>query len=265
MLMSFLEPGAGMEGGSDLRWHRRADERDHGGGPRGVYQQGDRATVALETLMTSRTQEVNAAGKAVEPTTARPGTVAVETVQAKADAESTIKAVAEDTDFKANLAKSCASKQKEWDERQKLRAQELEAVSETIKRLNGDDALVLFKKTLPSAASLIQAAATAKTQMCRAKALITNAMSSDKAHLVNRHLMLMFLSSGAHGFEKVVGLVDGMVSVSEGEHAKDDTQDVWCIAELDKAKDEAQVTAVDLEDTRGATDEMQVSIAATRL
>merc|ERR1719498_1794959 len=122
--------------------------------------------------MTSKTAEIEAAGKAIETKTARSGAVAVETVQAKADLESTTKAVAEDTDFKANLKKNCATKQKEWDERCKLRAQEIEAISDTIEMLNSDDALELFKKTLPSAAaaSFIQTAATTRSQMRRATA-----------------------------------------------------------------------------------------------
>merc|ERR550514_2383032 len=104
------------------------------------------AKSAYETLMTSKTEEIGAAGKAIESKTARSGTVAVETVQAKAELESTTKAVAEDTAFKANLAKSCATQQKEWDERCKLRSQEVAAISDTIELLNSDDALELFKK-----------------------------------------------------------------------------------------------------------------------
>merc|ERR1719377_318516 len=120
---------------------------------------------AFETLMTSKTSEIDAAGKAVETKTARSGTVAVETVQAKADLESTQDTLAEDIDFKANLAKTCATKQKEWDERCKLRAQEIEAISETVEMLNSDDALELFKKTLPSASAFIQTGMGTRTQV----------------------------------------------------------------------------------------------------
>merc|ERR1719482_2488404 len=206
------------------------------------------AKSAYETLMTSKTAEIEAAGKAVETKTARSGEVAVATVQAKADLESTTKAVAEDTDFKANLAKNCATKQKEWDERCKLRAQEIEAISDTIEMLNSDDALELFKKAIPSAAasSFIQTAATTRSQTRRVQALIKNAMSSDKAHTANRHFMLMSLKSGVHGFEKVVGMVDGMVGVLEEEQAQDDKTDVWCLGELDKAKEEAQDDKTDV-------------------
>merc|ERR1719387_310006 len=190
--------------------------------------------------MTDKTKEIESAGKAIEAKTARSGEVAVETVQAKADLESTSKAVAEDIDFKANLAKNCATKQKEWDERCKLRAEEIEAISDTIEMLNSDDALELFKKTLPSAAAasaFIQTSATTRSQMRRASALIRSAMKSDQAHAAQRQVMLMALRSGVHGFEKVVGMVDGMVGVLEEEQAKDDKTDVWCLAELDKAKE----------------------------
>merc|ERR1719453_1380460 len=154
------------------------------------------AKSAYETLMTSKDAEIAAAGKAVEEKTARSGTVAVETVQAKADLESTTKAVAEDTDFKANLAKNCATKQKEWDERCKLRAEEIKAISETIDLLNSDDALELFKKAVPSAAaSFIQTSATTGAQMRRASELIQKAVASDKAQSSNRHLILATLHS----------------------------------------------------------------------
>merc|ERR1719456_1388880 len=131
--------------------------------------------------MTSKTAEIAAAGKAIETKTARSGEVAVETVQAKADLESTTKAVAEDTEFKANLKKNCAVKQKEWDERCKLRAEEITAISETIDLLNSDDALELFKKTVPAAAaSFIQTSATTRSRSRRASSMIRRAMSTDK-------------------------------------------------------------------------------------
>merc|ERR1719299_285003 len=61
----------------------------------------------------------------------------------------------EDTKFLQDLDKNCAAKTKEWDERCKTRQEELLALAETIKILNDDDAMELFKKTLPSP-SLLQ-------------------------------------------------------------------------------------------------------------
>merc|ERR1719230_1284502 len=219
---------------------------------------------SFETLMTSKTSEIGAAGKAIETKTARVGQVAVEIVQNQADLQSTEKAVAENVEFKANLAKTCATKQKEWDERQKLRSEEIEAISDTIKMLNSDDALELFKKTLPSAASaFIQTASGTRMQTRRARALIESAMSSDTGHSVNRHLMLMALKSGVHGFEKVVGMVDGMVGVLEEEQVKDDKTDVWCLGELDKAKDDIKATEVAITELEAAVDQQRDAISTT--
>merc|ERR1719231_1074735 len=263
ILMSYLETGSGMEGGSDqiigiveqMKETYAADLAE-------TEAKETEAKTTYETLMTSKKAEIEAAGKAIESKTARSGTVAVETVQAKADLEKTQKAVEEDTEFKANLKKNCTIKQKEWDERCKLRAQEIEALSDTIAMMNSDDALELFKKTLPSpaASALIQTEAASRAQIRTAKAMIRSAMKSDKAHAVNRHLMLMSLSQGVHGFEKVVGMVDGMVGVLEGEQSQDDKQDVWCIAELDKAKEEAKATEVDIGELGAAVDEVRDSI-----
>merc|ERR1719408_1228044 len=216
-----------------------------------------------ESLMTSKKSEIEAAGKAVETKSARVGTVAVEIVQAKADVEKTTDAVAEDTDFKANLKKNCATKQKEWDERQKLRAEEIKAISETIEMLNSDDALELFKKTLPAAAALIQTSAATRSQMRRVRALVAKAMGSDKEHSVNRRLILTALRSGTGGFEKVNGMIDGMNEVLEGEQVADDKQDVWCLAELDKAKEEAKATEADVEDVKAGIEEQRDAIETT--
>merc|ERR1719515_487442 len=262
-LMSFLETGSGAEGGSDtiigiveqMKETMEADLAE-------TESKEAEGKTTYETLMTSKKSEIEAAGKAIETKSVRVGTVAVEIVQAKADLEKTTDAVAEDTDFKANLAKNCATKQKEWDARQKLRAEEVKAISETIEMLNGDDALELFKKTMPSP-SLIQTSAATRSQMRRAKSLIEKAMLRDKEHAVNRHMILAAIKSGTGGFEKVNTMIDGMNEVLEGEQVADDKQDVWCLAELDKAKEEAKATEGDIGDLSAAIDSERDAIETT--
>merc|ERR1719313_244629 len=213
--------------------------------------------------MTSKKSEIEAAGKAIETKSARVGTVAVEIVQGKADLEKTQKAVEEDVQFKANLKKNCATKQKEWDERQKIRAEEIKAISETIEMLNSDDALELFKKTLPAAAALIQTSVTTRSQMRRVRSLVEKATGSDKEHSVNRRLVLAALKSGTGGFEKVGTMIDGMNEVLENEQVQDDKLDAWCLSELDKAKQKAKATEQDVGDIITAIDSQRDSIATT--
>merc|ERR1719261_1247329 len=130
------------------------------------------ALSSYESLMTSKKLEVEEAGKAIEAKSARLGAVAVDVAEKTADLDSTTVSVAEDIDFKANLKQTCSTKQAEWDKRQETRSQEIAAISETIEMLNSDDALELFKKTLPAAAALIQTSATTRSQMRRVRSLV---------------------------------------------------------------------------------------------
>jgi len=153
-LLSFLEIG---EGGSDqiigvvsqMKETMESDLKES-------TASEEEAKAGFTTLMASKEGEIAAAKNAVEAKTARVGELAVSVAQGKADLDETGDALVEDQKFKGNLTASCSTKSGEWDERSKLRAQEIEAISETIEMLNGDDALELFKKTLPGAAALLQ-------------------------------------------------------------------------------------------------------------
>merc|ERR1719284_2098140 len=90
--------------------------------------------------------------------------------------------------------------------------------------------------------------------------MIKKAMSKDLDHSINRHLMLATLRSGVHGFEKVVGMVDGMVGVLEEEQVKDDKQDQFCLAELEAAEKEAKGLAAEIEDLKAQVEEQTDAI-----
>merc|ERR1712085_48578 len=106
-------------------------------------------------LSTAKEKEIAMNTKAIETKTERSGRVSVEIVDLKESVDDTSKSLAEDKNFLANLATSCKTKEAEWEQRCKTRADELLALADTIKILNDDDALELFKKTLPGS-SLLQ-------------------------------------------------------------------------------------------------------------
>merc|ERR1740121_2889741 len=122
------------------------------------------AIKSYEGLMAAKTKEVNALTKAIEEKMVRLGDLQVEIVEMKEDLDDTGKALLEDKKFLADLDKNCALKTKEHEENTKLRSEELLALADTIKILNDDDALELFKKTLPGAASLMQLQVSATDQ-----------------------------------------------------------------------------------------------------
>merc|ERR1740133_105088 len=108
---------------------------------------------AFNELMAAKENEVAALTRAIEEKMVRLGSLQVEIVEMKEDLDDTAKALLEDKKFLADLEKNCATKGDEHAANMKLRSEELLALADTIKVLNDDDALELFKKTLPGASS----------------------------------------------------------------------------------------------------------------
>merc|ERR1719163_1614203 len=106
-------------------------------------------------MLKAKLELVDTLTKAIEDKLMRLGELMVEIVNVKEDLDDTGKALVEDKKFLADMDDICAKKKKEWELRCKMRSEELLALADTIKILNDDDSLELFKKTLPSA-SLIQ-------------------------------------------------------------------------------------------------------------
>merc|ERR1719387_2698851 len=97
------------------------------------------AVSGFEELSAAKAAEIASATSAIESKTKRSGEVAVEVVQTKDDLEDTLAEVKETEAFLGDLGKQCAEKKAEWSERQKMRAEEVSAISEAIKVLNDDD------------------------------------------------------------------------------------------------------------------------------
>merc|ERR1719213_1532476 len=111
----------------------------------------EKAVAGYGDLKASKEKEIEMATEAIETKMSRAGELAVSVVQTKDALEDTTEELADTEKFVAQLASQCATKEKEWAERCKLRSMEISAISEAIEILNDDDALDVFKKALPSA------------------------------------------------------------------------------------------------------------------
>merc|ERR1719213_1411242 len=125
-------------------------------------------------LIAAKTKEINALTKEIESKTARIGELGVSLVTQKEDLDDTTKSLVEDEAFLKDLEKNCKTKEDEWATRCKIRAEELLAIADTIKILNDDDALELFKKTLPTP-SLLQLKTNGKAMKQSALVALQNA------------------------------------------------------------------------------------------
>merc|ERR1712050_307851 len=160
----------------------------------------------------------------------------------KDDLDDTQSALAEDQAFLADLEKSCSTKTAEWEERSKTRAEELVALGDTIKVLNDDDALELFKQTLPSSSSsLLQVTSAAPRQLealSAIRASVQKATVQDKPGLELLVLALIGKKAATSGgFDKVIQMIDNMVGILKSEQDDDDHKKEYCAAQFDTSDD----------------------------
>merc|ERR1719515_459555 len=145
----------------------------------------DKAVAGCADLKASKEKEVEMATEAIETKTVRAGELAVSVVQTKDGAEDAAAEAAETEKFIATLESQCATKEKEWAERSKARAMEVEAISEAISILNDDDALDVFKKAVPSA--LVQDGKVGFLQRAGAKASRGHKAQAILASVANKY------------------------------------------------------------------------------
>jgi len=208
-------------------------------------------------LMKAKKTEVVALTTSIETKTKLVGDLGVQIVQMKDDLSDTEAALAEDRTFLADLETSCSTKTAEWEERSKTRALELVALADTIKVLNDDDALDLFKKTLPGAsasASFVQMTTSAAT--VRARALEAISKAREQANPQDHSgvdLLMVALSSkksmSTGGFDKVVAMIDKMVALLKQEQSDDDHKKEYCGIQLDQTDDKRKTVKRTIEDT----------------
>jgi len=203
----------------------------------------DEAIKTYADLMASKKAETEALTSNIEKKLTRVGELGVEIVEMKEDLTDTEKALMADKGFLANLGKTCGTKNADWEERSKMRASELVAIADTIKVLNDDDALDLFKRTLPSAsASFLQTAvsmvSTRNSALRNVRQAWTTASSRHRPGLS----FLVLALSGKKAlqqdtFDKVVTMIDSMVAELKKEQKQDAKKKEYCGLMLDAADD----------------------------
>merc|ERR1719453_1612209 len=220
----------------------------------------DAAIKTYEELTAAKQKAAGALTAQIEEKSVRFGDVSVEISTMKNDLEDTTEAVAEDTKFAADLEKQCATKEAEWDERCKLRSEEILAIADTIKILNDDDALELFKKTLPGASSsFVQIEVTSAAMRAKALELINQAR-----HRPHRSQKLDFIALALHGktagFDFVIKMMEDMIANLKKEQEDDDAKKEYCLKEFDAAEDKKKELETKISDLETAIADAEEAI-----
>jgi len=224
------------------------------------------AIATYEGLLAAKKKEIAALTATVESKTEEIGELGVSLVEMKEDLSDTQAALAQDKKFLAELESGCSTKAAEWKERSKTRAEELLALADTIKVLNDDDALELFKKTLPSAsASLLQVQQGISSVRANALAMLRSAKrtaaTADRPEL---ELLVLALAGKEHssgGFGKVIKMIDEMVALLGKEQQEDEDKKAHCAEQLDLTDDQKKALERTVSDEDAAIEAAKEAIA----
>merc|ERR550537_907002 len=229
------------------------------------------AVAGFTDMKASKEKEIEFADESIESKKERVGTLAVEIVKNKDAVEDSLAEAAAAKKFAATLEAQCATKKKEYAEICKMRSDELAGISEAIGILTDDDALDVFKKSLPAAAlvqssdapvgfrrhknmftgemSFLQARKAPAARIHKAKAIISQAFNSNKDagmglmfFTLRSKMKLAQSSQGAVDFSAIFKMIDEMIAILTKDNADDAAQKDFCIAELTKTETEKAAT-----------------------
>jgi septal ring factor EnvC (AmiA/AmiB activator) len=197
----------------------------------------EKAIQAHDELIAAKTKEIAALSKAIEEKTERVAEISVFLAGVENEIEDTKESLADDQKFLADLQKNCATKEEEYQEIVKTRNEEVIALADTIKMLNDDDALELFKKTLPSAASsLLQIDVNALNVRARALDVI-HAAQQQHGPMHRLDFVALALHHKKGGFDKITEMINTLVATLKTEQEDDDKKKEYCEKEFDTSED----------------------------
>merc|ERR1719230_376696 len=214
----------------------------------------------FEMMVKAKLKLIDTLTKAIEEKLMRLGELMVKLTQVKEDLDDTSKSLGEDKKFLADMDDICAKKKAEWELRCKMRSEELLALADTIRILNDDDSLELFKKTLPSA-SLLQMAVGSIQVRKKALQVLHASRGRGKSQDYRVSLIVMALRNGKVSFDKIIKMIDDMLKLLGEEQIGDDAKKMYCEKQIDKTEDEVKELDHQIADLAKAIDDTKENIA----
>jgi len=217
---------------------------------------------SYDGLMAAKTKQVNALTAAIESKSRRVGELGVKIAMETNDKEDTAEAVVQDQKFYADLANNCKTKKAEWASIVEQRSLELVALADTIKILNDDDALEMFKKTLPGSSALLQLDGTDASTRGKALNFIVKAQRMTKPSALD--FVELALRGKKMGFGKVIKMIDNMVASLKVEQVDDDAKKEYCELQFDTSDDKRKGLEQKISDLETSIDDAKEGISTTK-
>merc|ERR1719413_263026 len=160
---------------------------------------------AYEDLKAAKEEEIGAGQAQIETKTGELADTDEKNAQAKIDVDDTKASLSADEQFLMMLKDKCQMTDKEWEERQKTRQLEMEAVSKALAVLSGDDAHDLFTRTF----NFLQSGASAHSER---RASASQLLSTVAQRLHSPRLATLAYQVKLDAFTRVKKAIDDMIS-----------------------------------------------------
>jgi chromosome segregation ATPase len=200
---------------------------------------------AFLALMQGKQKQIAALTSAIDQKEERYSAVKVQISEVSRDLSDTKEALASDEKLRAELSKECDERKAAYAVTKKDLADEMTAITQTVKILSDDDAQDLFRKTVPgpdAAASFVQVGSTRARRRAVWKTLRqlqTLSARHPGTAAVFRQEAASVSASGdiPDSFAKLSSLITRMVAVLGKEQEDDDLKKQMCTAELRRKTD----------------------------
>jgi chromosome segregation ATPase len=201
---------------------------------------------AYEDLKAAKEAEIQAGQEQIDTKTQELADTDEKNAQAKEDVEDTKKSLSADEQFLMMLKEKCSMTDSEWEERQKTRQLEMEAVSKALAVLSTDDAHDLFTKTFNPSFTQKESSMHSERRAAASKLLSTVAHK-----LQNPRLATLAVRVRLDAFTRVKKAIDDMVAQLLKEKEDEIKHKDFCVDEFNtnelqtekKEREKADLTA----------------------
>jgi len=210
---------------------------------------------AYEELKAAKEAEIAAGTAQIETKTQELAETDLKNAQAKQDIEDTRASLSADEQYLMMLKEKCSMTDKEWEERQKTRQLEMEAVSKALAVLSSDDSHDLFRRTFNPA--LLQKES---VEYSGRRAQAAKLLADVAKKVQNPRLATLATQVRLDAFTKVKKAIDDMIAMLLKEKADEIKHRDFCTGEFNENQLQTEKKTRDEEDEKARIADLEATI-----
>ena len=222
---------------------------------------------AFKSLVTGLDSENTDASKSKESKLGEKGSISEQKAKDEAELADTSATRKEDAKYKKDLEMSWGERTAEFKSRQKLRAEELEALGKAIEIISGDAVTGSAGKHLPSllqgtAMAIVSANRSRDSRMLRTPSFrkVADFLQEKAAALHSQELAALAMRVQADPIDKVKEMIENMITRMEKDAAAEATKKAWCQEELAENKEAREAKDDEIEGLQADEAKLQSSL-----